>query len=370
MTPRRVHLWIPEWNGPGGIQAYSRNLACACVTLLPESEIHVLARNGPFDWGNDGRGLVTGRTAGEVPKCCRRSAYAALLAATTLRQRPDLIIITHLHFAPIARWLQRWRRIRYWVVAHGIEAWGTLSEAQRQALHHAEKILPVSHHTATRLRATLGAKSPPMERLPNMVDETAFTPGPKPSHLLRRYGLKEDDPILLTVARLDPRQRYKGYDRVLEIFARVRREIPGLRYVIAGRGADSERIRRRVRELNLQEVVILTGFVPERDLCDHYRLCDLFVMPSHAEGFGIVFLEALACGRRVLAGNTDGSAEPLLHGKLGTLVDPHDPDALTAALVAVLRAPHDEAEGEFLRRTTLDHFGAQAFRRRLRELLG
>jgi phosphatidylinositol alpha-1,6-mannosyltransferase len=370
MTPRRLHLWIPEWSGPGGIQAYSRNLVQACAELLPESAIHVLVRNGPLAWDRDARGIITGRTAGHVPESCRRSAYAALLAATTLRRRPDLIIITHLHFAPIAHWLQRWRRIRYWVVAHGIEAWGTLSETQRQALRCAEKILPVSHHTAARLRTSLGEASPPMARLPNMVDETAFTPGPKPPHLLRRYGLKENDRILLTVARLDPRQRYKGCDRVLDVFARVRREIPGLRYIIAGRGADSERIRRRVQELHLQDAVILTGFVPETDLCDHYRLCDLYVMPSQAEGFGIVFLEALACGRRVVAGNADGSVEPLLHGNLGTLVDPHDPDALAAALLAVLRAPNDEAGAEFLRRTTIDHFGAQAFRRRLRELLG
>jgi glycosyltransferase involved in cell wall biosynthesis len=369
MTPRRLHVWIPEWNGPGGIQAYSRNLVHACAELLPETDIRVLARNGPFAW-NGPHGRVTGRTAGAMPDGWRRSSYAGLLAAATLSQRPELIIMTHLHFAPIARWLRRWARFRYWVVAHGIEAWGTFTDPQKQALHRADKILPVSHHTAARLREALGAKFPPMEQLPNMVDETAFTPGPKPPHLLRRYGFSENDPVLLTVARLDPRQRYKGYDRVLEIFSRVRRVFPRLRYIIAGRDADSTRIRRRLHELKLQDSVVLTGFVPGRELRDHYRLCDLFVMPSQAEGFGIVFLEALACGRRVVGGNSDGSVEPLLHGKLGTLVDPHDPDKLTAALIALLCVRPDATEVEFLRRTTIDHFGAQAFRRRLRELLG
>ena len=101
--------------------------------------------------------------------------------------------------------------------------------------------------------------------------------------------------------------------------------MPHLRYVIVGRGADSTRLRRRVEELGLSDHVVLTGFVPEDELPDHYRLCDIFVMPSQAEGFGIVFLEALACGRRVVAGNGDGSAEPLLAGKLGHLLIPTTP---------------------------------------------
>jgi glycosyltransferase involved in cell wall biosynthesis len=368
MTPRRLHFWIPEWNGPGGIQACSRNLVRACVDLLPKTDMHLLVRNGPFS-RDDGCGKITGATAGAAPLSCRRPAYAALLAATTLRRRPDLVIITHLHFAPIAHWLQRWHRFRYWVLAHGMEAWGMLSHAQRRALQGAEKILPVSHHTTARLRTLLGPEAPPMERLPNMVDETAFTPGPKPPHLLRRYGFAKTDRILLTVARLDHHERYKGYDRVLDVFMRVQREVPGLRYIIAGRGADSTRIRRRLKELKLRNAVIVTGFVPVRDLRDHYRLCDLFVMPSQAEGFGIVFLEALACGRRVVAGDADGSAEPLLNGKLGALVDPLDSDALAAALITLLRTPQNDDETEFLRRTVIDHFGASAFRARLSALL-
>jgi glycosyltransferase involved in cell wall biosynthesis len=93
-------------------------------------------------------------------------------------------------------------------------------------------------------------------------------------------------------------------------------------------------------------------------------------MPSQAEGFGIVFLEALACGRRVVAGNGDASAEPLLGGKLGDLVDPQDSPALAAALLRLAREPLDPSRGDFLRRTVIDHFGTSAFRRRLQEALG
>ena len=369
MSPARLHIWVPEWAGPGGIQAYSRSLVRACANLLPRTRITVLVRNGPFPAAAEGL-RVEGRTTGGFPASCRRLAYALLLAEATLTDRPDLVLIVHLHFAPIARALRRIGSFRYLVVAHGLEAWNGLTRSRQLGLRGADKILPVSHHTARRLQALLGSGAPPMERLPNQVDETVFTPGPKPPHLLRRYGLAASDRILLTVARLDPRQRYKGCDRVLEALVRVRREIPDARYLIAGRGADSGRLRRRARDLGLGDAVILTGFVPERDLCDHMRLCDLFVMPSEGEGFGIVFLEALACGRRVVAGDADGSAEPLLHGKLGTLVDPADVPTLAETLVRLLREQPGDEESSFLRRTVIDHFGTGAFQRRLREVLG
>ena len=368
MKIRRLHLWVPEWAGPGGIQAYSRNLVQACAELLPDTEITLLVRNGPL--AADIPPGVRTRTTGHAPERWRRFVYGILLATTTLKERPDLVLITHLHFAPLARALQDVVRFRYWVVAHGIEAWSGLSPLRRTALRRAEKILPVSHYTAGRLRAELGPGAPAMECLPNMVREDVFSPGPKPAHLLRRYGFRERDTILLTVARLDPRQRYKGCDQVLDAMVRLRTELPRLRYVIAGRGADSTRLRRRAEQLGLRDNVVVTGFVTEEDLPDHYRLCDLFVMPSQAEGFGIVFLEALASGRRVIGGSEDASAEPLLNGKLGTLVDPHDPDALAATLLHLAREPHDPSQPDFLRRTMIDHFGAHAFRRRLLEVLG
>jgi glycosyltransferase involved in cell wall biosynthesis len=69
---------------------------------------------------------------------------------------------------------------------------------------------------------------------------------------------------------------------------------------------------------------------------DHYRLCDVFAMPSTGEGFGIVFLEAMACGKPVIGGTRDSAVDALRHGELGVLVDPEDPAQLRDALVSVL----------------------------------
>ena len=74
--------------------------------------------------------------------------------------------------------------------------------------------------------------------------------------------------------------------------------------------------------MHLEENVLLTGFIKEEEVIDHYLLADAFIMPSTMEGFGIVFIEAMACGVPVIAGNIDGSPDALKNGELGTLINP------------------------------------------------
>lgn len=91
------------------------------------------------------------------------------------------------------------------------------------------------------------------------------------------------------------------------------------------------------------------GRVPAEELADHYRLCDVFAMPSTGEGFGIVFLEAMACGKPVIGGTRDAAVDALRHGELGVLVDPEDPVQLRDALIAVLVGEAEEGKAETLK---------------------
>src|SRR5205085_8790504 len=109
-----------------------------------------------------------------------------------------------------------------------------------------------------------------------------------------------------------------------------------VRYILAGRGPDRGRIEALIRELELEECVILPGHIPEHELAGLYNLCDVFAMPSKGEGFGIVFLEALGCGKPVLAGNKDGSVDAVLDGELGALVDPDDIAQIEQTLIEIL----------------------------------
>src|SRR5207245_9052865 len=120
----------------------------------------------------------------------------------------------------------------------------------------------------------------------------------------------------------------------------MRREISDIRYVLVGEGEDRARIEALVRELDLCGVVVLAGGVSPRELVDYYNLCDVFAMPSKGEGFGIVYLEALACGKPVIAGNKDGSVDAVLNGELGVLVDPESVDEIAKALAGVISKTH------------------------------
>jgi glycosyltransferase involved in cell wall biosynthesis len=116
------------------------------------------------------------------------------------------------------------------------------------------------------------------------------------------------------------------------------------------------------------ERVVFAGFVAAEELPAHYRVADAYVMPSQ-EGFGIVYLEAMACGVPVLAGDADGSADPLQDGRLGWRVAHRDPEAVAAACVEMLEGKDRRCDRAWLRQETLTMFGRDAFRERVKQLI-
>jgi glycosyltransferase involved in cell wall biosynthesis len=190
--------------------------------------------------------------------------------------------------------------------------------------------------------------------------------------LRARLGIPPDARILLTVARIAASEHFKGYDRVLHALPQVLERVPNAVYVLAGGGDDRARVQHEAERLGVAHAVRLPGYIPELELADLYNLCDVYVMPSRKEGFGIVFLEALGCGRPVIAGNADGSVEPLADGQLGLLVDPDDVPAIADALVGVLTgtlADRRLLDPSWLRREVVRRFGERAFRRRLARIV-
>jgi phosphatidylinositol alpha-1,6-mannosyltransferase len=166
-------------------------------------------------------------------------------------------------------------------------------------------------------------------------------------------------PVLLTVGRLSASERYKGHEQVFAVLPALRARFPTIVHVVAGSGDDRERLESRARELaGDPEAVRFLGFVPEEDLPDLYRLADLYVMPSSQEGFGIVYLEAAACGLKVVGGAGGGSGDAVADERIGVLVDPSDGKALIEAVVRLLgQGRVDQAAVDPYRRS---HFAATA----------
>ncbi len=368
-TPH-FHIWFPEIFGfKGGIQVYSAFFLQALQNLYPQSQYDVFLKNDvrttpdiPY------RPKTRFHFAGALPSKIRTPIFAAKIISKGLQQRPDLIIATHFNFTVAAYKLKLITGIPYWTVAHGIEAWDIKNAAIKTALQHADLILAVSSYTRDRLLTEQNLDPNKVSLLPNTFDSSRFKPAPKPTYLLEKYNLKPQQPIILTVSRLAAAERYKGYDQILRTLPQIGCSIPNVHYVIVGKGDDQARIEQLIKQLGLQNSISLAGFVPDEQLCDYYNLCDVFAMPSKQEGFGIVYLEALACGKPVLAGNQDGAIDALCDGELGALVDPDNHREITEAVIKIIQYNYPNTlmyQPEALRRKVIDNFGFERFQQTL-----
>jgi len=133
--------------------------------------------------------------------------------------------------------------------------------------------------------------------------------------------------------------------------------------LICGDGADRGRLQAKAAALHVEDRVVFTGFVPEDQKADYYRLADAYVMPSRGEGFGIVLLEALACGIPALGSQADGTREALLAGDLGYLADPSDPRDVEAGVLETLRRGTGKVPA------ALSHYSHEAFARRTESIV-
>jgi glycosyltransferase involved in cell wall biosynthesis len=128
--------------------------------------------------------------------------------------------------------------------------------------------------------------------------------------------------VVFSLTRLSTGDRAKHLNRLIRAMVELRSEIPDVVLLIGGEGDDRPHLKTLVQDLGLDGCVLLPGQIRPSELADHYRMARVFALPSEKEGFGIVFLEALGCGCAVLAGNRDGSRDPLADGRFGLLVDP------------------------------------------------
>jgi len=369
-----VHLWVPDYESSvGGIQTFTRFFVHAVGECLPAAHLTVFSKqdNSQPVFASRQR-PVDFHCAGWWPARLRTAAFTTRLLTSALKHRPELILSTHVNFAPVAAWLKRLRPVCFAAVAHGVDVWGENRRQMDAALRQADRLLAVSQFTRQRLLDAGGFQSDKIGLLPNTVDTERFSPDSKPRHLLKRFGLKPTQPVILTVARLAGEERYKGYDQIIRALPEIRRSVPEIRYVIGGTGPDRARLERMVTELGLTEAVLFAGYIPNHELVSYYNLCDVFAMPSKGEGFGIVYLEALACGKPVLAGNKDGSVDALLNGELGVLIDPDNVVEIAAALTAMLTRRHPLAilqQPEQLRARVIAAYGYGRFVARVAEQL-
>jgi phosphatidylinositol alpha-1,6-mannosyltransferase len=323
------------------VNAYPRLILTPITATLPEAVIYE-------------RRFATGKLK-----------YAIFLIGKLLwGRRPDLVICAHINLLPAAWIIARLRRARLALVIHGIDAWRPhRSFIVNLLTRKVDGLLAVSNVTARRFLSWSRLPESRCTILHNCVDLKAFTPGPRSERLVSRYGL-EGARILLTMGRLASEGRSKGFDEVLEAMPAVLRRFPDAKYLIVGDGADAPRLKEKARKLGLCKSVVFAGRVAEDEKVDHFRLADVYVMPSAGEGFGIVLIEAAACGIPIIGSKVDGSREALLEGRLGVLVDPTDQNQILASIFKILsrRTP-------FIRNPAIEEYSVRSYQGKVADWL-
>ena len=293
---------------------------------------------------------------GEYVGCARRKTKF-ITETIRLGRHADVLVCGHLHHLTLARLAKVFNpRLKYYLVAHGIEVWRPYTWLERNALRGAQRILCVSEYTRRQLLRFHPALSP--ERVlvvPNTLDpyfSSGLDQAPRPAPFA--------GPRILTVARLLATDAYKGIDTMIEAMPLVRREFPLACFRIVGGGDDQPRLQALAAKLGIASAVDFLGSIDDAALRDEYAACDLFALPSRKEGFGLVFLEAMTYGKACIGARAGGVPE-VINDTVGQLVEYGNIPDLAAAVTDLMRHPRDS---EVVRRHAAT-FAFPAFTRRL-----
>jgi len=255
---------------------------------------------------------------------------AVIIAALRIRART--IVIGELQglgwLAIVLGWISPWRVVMY---THGEEvvqtAYNRLARLRGAALRASDIVLTVSSFTRDRLVADFGVHPERIRLVRPGVDLERFTPG------------TTAEPFILGVGRLIER---KGFDRLIDAFAAIAADFPEYTLKIAGSGSDEAALKARAIDRGMDDRIEFLGGVDDARLTALYRSCTLFAMPNRTladgdtEGFGLIFLEANACGKPVIGGRAGGATDAIIDGETGLLVDGVNVDAIAAALRRLL----------------------------------
>jgi phosphatidylinositol alpha-1,6-mannosyltransferase len=313
-------------------------------------------------WPEDGRLVPLLHHAQLAPGYADKVRFGLSVAHAQLLAHARWILFTHLGLARVQHWLPERHRSPYAVFLHGVEAWKPLPARDRDLLRGAALRLANSTFTARRVmdaNPDIGPVVPCPLTLPgaaasaDAVDRAAATSS-----------------TVLIVGRMSATERYKGHDELIDAWPIVVAQAPEAVLVIAGDGDDRPRLEARARASAAAAHIRFEGFVSRDDLARLYEEAAVFAMPSRGEGFGLVYLEAMAHGLPCVGSTEDAAGEVIVDGDTGFLVDLNASDQLAAVIVRLLRDGGLRRRlGDAGRARLRSHFTTGQFRQRLAGLL-
>ncbi len=343
---RILVLLNDAYGGRGGIAHYNRNLLKALCNNPDIKEVVAMPRQIDYEMEKlpDNLTYYTGAVR-------KRNSYLNYMAKcfvfAILRKRFDLIICSHLHLIPIAYMLSIVTGCKYVPIIYGIDAWyRTKHWMVNRLCSKLDTFISIRKLTSERFIHWARCKNAKAYYLPNCIDVDNYGIAARKLELIEKLNLS-DRTVIMTAGRLDieAREINKGFDEVLEVLPDLRKQIPNLSYLIMGDGAGKQRLSQKAEELGVSDITIFSGYVPESEKADYYRMADVFAMPGSNDLFDrypyrFVFLEALACGVPVVGCRViDASEANDADLSLIIQVDPNDREDIKRGIIEALSRP-------------------------------
>jgi phosphatidyl-myo-inositol dimannoside synthase len=367
-SENRIVALFPELLGLGGIQEAGRLTAVALAQIAVSQgwATDFLSLNDPpntrsFSWNGQ-----------EIPFRAfgRAKVRFVLSAITRARRQARVVVALHPYLALVAarmRLLQP--RLRIAVVSHGVEVWQPLATRRRKAFLKADVLVAPSSYTVEQIVRIQGAPKAKMRLLPWPLNPYFLDMAAKPETLLVPSGFPKGL-VVLAVARLVTDERYKGVDQLIRAVARLSSKIPSLYLVVVGSGDDLVRHQNMAGEFGISDRVRFFHGLSPPETAGCYSRCDVFALPSTGEGFGFVFLEAMAFGKPVIGAAAGGVTDIIEHERNGLLVEPNDVEGLVDSLEGLLASESRRLEiGAKGAETVRYRFRFDGFRSQIEDIL-
>lgn len=332
---KRIIAIFPELLGVGGVQEASRLTAQAVSRIALQ-----------YGWGLDLVSLNDSRDARRLVSSDQYLGFRAFgrqkthfMAALMLAARRDarIVIAAHPYLAIPALWMKRIaQRAKIIVISHGVEVWNPLSSGRRRALLRSDLVLAPSRFTLEKLAEVQSVPREKLRRLPWPLDSLFLEMAAKELGALPPPKSFPRGRVILTVGRWAASERYKGLDDLIHATATLRQSLPDLHLVAVGSGDDLPRLRHLAADLGSSDRVHFFQGLSREEIGACYAHADVFALPSTGEGFGIVFLEAMAFAKPIVAAAAGGTIDIVEHDVNGLLVPPGNASELKQALTTLL----------------------------------
>ena len=319
-------------------------------------------------WPSEARLLMLMEGARTLPSFAEKVRFAIRVAGTQVSGNTDWILFSHLGLATVQQGLPRRLRTPYGIVLYGTEIWRPLTRGEHQVLADASLRMAISPFTASRVME-MHPDIGPVDVCPLALPQTEGAGQPASDRETAAIP-KLGPHAVLVVGRMLNAERYKGHDELIDAWPQVVAAVPDARLVIAGHGDDVPRLQAKAAQSSAGRSITFVGFVSQAVREALYEQTALFALPSRGEGFGLVYLEAMAHRRACVGSIHDAARDVIVDGRTGRLVDQDDRDTLASTIASLLLDQDRRRQmGEEGYRRLQEQFSFDSFATRLGALL-